>query len=166
MVNEESLKYLSAHLEALQQQRPHASSTPAALSFYVRQTTATNPTATPSTAAENSFKLIHIAIDRRQRDSKTIIRTLLQCCDLSTEFVDAIRSSSPTKGRHSDLSPQRRASRYQQQHQQRTRRSDDGGDAFYGSAYADERADAEADEQERIRKVKRERTLKLARVKR
>lgn len=163
MVNEESLKYLSAHLEALQQQRPHASSTPAALSFYVRQTTATNPTATPSTAAENSFKLIHIAIDRRQRDSKTIIRTLLQCCDLSTEFVDAIRSSSPTKAQHSDLSPQRRASRYQQQ---RTRRPDDGGDAFYGSAYADERADDEADEQERIRKVKRERTLKLARVKR
>lgn len=40
----------------------------------------------------DKFKLIRINIERR-RDTKEIIKNILESCSLSTEYVDKIRSS-------------------------------------------------------------------------
>lgn len=150
-INEESLKHLSAHLEAIQLRRPVHTSAPNTLSFYVRQTATTTTAATVNT----NFKLIRISIDRRHSDAKTIIQTLLKSCDLPTDFVDAIRSTNQSSSSSSSSSSQ--------SHQQRRRppnmRQSASGDTFYGSAAYDDPQDIA----DRIRKVKRDKTLKLAR---
>lgn len=106
---------------------------------------------TPQNPIAENFKQIHISIDRRQLDTKTILRTLLLSCDLSTAFVDTIKSTATTSSTSSSSSRQQRS---------RTAPSAyPSGDTFYGSAAYDD-----PDELlNRIRKVKRDKTLMLAR---
>ncbi|XP_055386140.1 T-cell activation inhibitor, mitochondrial [Condylostylus longicornis] len=84
-VNEESLKHLSAHLEAIQQRRL-AQSAPKTLTFYIRD----------KQIDRDSFKLVKISLERNS-DVKFVIKKLLQSVNLSTEFVDKIKSSNISK---------------------------------------------------------------------
>uniref|UniRef100_A0A1L8E2U1 Putative t-cell activation inhibitor mitochondrial n=1 Tax=Nyssomyia neivai TaxID=330878 RepID=A0A1L8E2U1_9DIPT len=74
-VNEESLKLLSAHLEALNNRRV-LQSTPTVLPFYLRSATASNP-----------GKMVRVPVER-SADPKRVLKKILQSCDLSTEYLD------------------------------------------------------------------------------
>ncbi|KAG4072386.1 hypothetical protein HA402_004318 [Bradysia odoriphaga] len=78
--NEESLKHLSAHLEALQNQRI-SSSSPRILSFYLRDSN-----------RKDKFKLIKIHIEQTS-DVKIFIKKILESCSLSTDYVNKIKSA-------------------------------------------------------------------------
>ncbi|XP_037723073.1 T-cell activation inhibitor, mitochondrial isoform X2 [Drosophila subpulchrella] len=82
--NENSLKLLSEHLEALYERRQRSGDTQV-LKFYVR---------TSSDADKrDSFKLIQIRTDwQSTRDPKTFIQGLLESCNLSTEYVKNIKA--------------------------------------------------------------------------
>ncbi|XP_055710524.1 T-cell activation inhibitor, mitochondrial [Phlebotomus papatasi] len=74
-VNEESLKLLSAHLEALNKRRV-LQSTPTALPFYLRSAQASSP-----------GKMVRVPVER-SADAKKVLRRILQSCELSTEYLD------------------------------------------------------------------------------
>uniref|UniRef100_A0A1B0CN04 ABC transporter domain-containing protein n=1 Tax=Lutzomyia longipalpis TaxID=7200 RepID=A0A1B0CN04_LUTLO len=74
-VNEESLKLLSAHLEALNKRRV-LQSTPTILPFYLRSSQANNP-----------GKMVRVPVER-SADPKKVLKKILQSCDLSTEYLD------------------------------------------------------------------------------
>ena len=76
--NEESLKHLSAHLEALQSRRM-SSVSPKNLSFYIRDS-----------EQRDKFKLITIRLDRHS-DVKLFIKNVLEACSLPTAKLDKIK---------------------------------------------------------------------------
>lgn len=81
-----------------------------------------------------SFHLIRIHIER---DAKSIVTTILKTCNLSTEYVDKIKSTVRTNRANSSAP------------------SPTGGDTFYGnSKWSDDAA------YETIRKAKLEKTLR------
>lgn len=131
-INEESLKHLSAHLEASQHQR-QPSSSPKTLSFYVRDT--------DSKIRQDKFKLIRINIERR-RDAKTIIKDILETCSLSTEYLDQIKTS-PAQGRGTRSGTTEKSTR---------------GDTFHGEQQSP--FSNEYDIWGRIKHAKQEKTLK------
>lgn len=126
-INEESLKHLSAHLEATQQQRVPTSS-PLSLAFYVRRTT--TPDEPPNSSIEN-FRLVRLPLGRRP-DTKALIRDLLKTCQLPTDFVDAIKSPTSTSRSRDGSHHSTDASTLRRYANPMT------GDSFYGRAYEDE----------------------------
>ncbi|XP_059616479.1 T-cell activation inhibitor, mitochondrial [Phlebotomus argentipes] len=76
-VNEESLKLLSAHLEALNKRRV-LQSTPTMLPFYLRSPQTNNP-----------GKMVRVPVER-SADAKRVLKKILQSCELSTEYLDKI----------------------------------------------------------------------------
>ncbi|KAH8274298.1 hypothetical protein KR026_007302 [Drosophila bipectinata] len=81
--NENSLKLLSEHLEALYERRQKNDGT-GVLKFYVR--------ASPDADKRDSFRLIKIRTDKQStRDPKIFIQGLLESCNLSTEYVKKIK---------------------------------------------------------------------------
>ncbi|XP_034133978.1 T-cell activation inhibitor, mitochondrial isoform X3 [Drosophila guanche] len=83
--NENSLKLLSEHLESLYERRPQRSTDGQVLKFYVR--------ASADADKRDSFRLIQIRTDwQSTRDPKTFIQSLLESCNLSTDYVRTIRT--------------------------------------------------------------------------
>lgn len=80
-VNEESLKHLSAHFEAIKQRRL-SYNVPNVLKFYIR---------TGGNEKRDSFKLIQIRLERTQ-EPKMVIKKLLESCNLSTDYIETIKS--------------------------------------------------------------------------
>lgn len=80
-VNEDSLKHLSAHLEALQQHKLLTNS-PNSLPFYVRG---------GESDKKGNFKLIKIPLERN-RDPKVVLKRILESCSLPTEYIDKFKS--------------------------------------------------------------------------
>lgn len=118
-VNEESLKHLSAHLEATQLQRVPTSS-PLSLAFYVRKNTS-------EVNSTDNFRLVRLPLGRRP-DTKAIIRDLLKSCELPTDFVDSIKTSVQSISRKRSDSLRRYT-------------NPNTGDSFYGRAYEDAEQD-------------------------
>ncbi|CAD7078871.1 unnamed protein product [Hermetia illucens] len=86
-VNEESLKNLSAHIEALQQKRSgHVA--PKELPFYVRHS---------DVEKRDTFKLVKISLGR-SNDTKVVIKRILESCNLPTDYVDKIKAVSKADG--------------------------------------------------------------------
>ncbi|KAH8266061.1 hypothetical protein KR038_001613 [Drosophila bunnanda] len=82
--NENSLKLLSEHLEALYERRLRNEDTQV-LKFYVRASSDANK--------RDTFRLIQIRTDRQStRDPKRFIQGLLESCNLSTEYVKNIKA--------------------------------------------------------------------------
>ncbi|KAH8342423.1 hypothetical protein KR059_006990 [Drosophila kikkawai] len=82
--NENSLKLLSEHLEALYERRLRNEDTQV-LKFYVR--------ASSDASKRDTFRLIQIRTDRQStRDPKRFIQGLLESCNLSTEYVKNIKA--------------------------------------------------------------------------
>lgn len=79
--NEESLKHLSAYLEALQTQQM-LSTSPRFISFYVRD----------KENARDSFKMIRIALEQKT-DIKQFLKHIFKTCNLPTENVEKIQST-------------------------------------------------------------------------
>lgn len=77
--NEDSLKHLSAYLEALQSQRI-SSTSPKFISFYVRD----------KENARDSFKMIRIALEQKT-DVKQFLKHIFKTCNLPTENVEKIQ---------------------------------------------------------------------------
>ncbi|XP_031624601.1 T-cell activation inhibitor, mitochondrial [Contarinia nasturtii] len=96
--NEESLKHLSAYLEALQNQRISATS-PKHINFYVRNQN-----------SRDSFKLIRIPLER-ELNAKKFLKYILESCSLSTENVEKmkIKKVSSSAKFHSDRNVYTRA---------------------------------------------------------
>lgn len=86
-INEDSLKLLSAHLESLNTKRMVLTATPRTLPFYVRSSAEQDKKNTES-------RLIRVPIERTV-DTKRVIKGILSSCDLSTEFVDKIKTKLP-----------------------------------------------------------------------
>lgn len=84
-VNEDSLKLLSAHLESLLNQRRILHSTPKILPFYVR--------ASNLPEQRGTFNLIKVPLEHTT-DTKLVLKRILEACNLPTEFVDKMPSSS------------------------------------------------------------------------
>lgn len=81
--NENSLKLLSEHLEALYERRQKNDGTEV-LKFYVRASTDADK--------RDNFRLIKIRTDKQStRDPKKFIQGLLESCNLSTEYVKKIK---------------------------------------------------------------------------
>lgn len=113
-------------------QRVPASS-PLSLAFYVRRHTS------EINSSEN-FRLVRLPLGRRP-DTKTIIRDLLKSCELPTDFVDAIKSTT-----------QQSPSKTNQMNPRYT--NPNTGDSFYGRAY-----DYEDENQDTYRRVRKSKTL-------
>lgn len=79
--NEESLKHLSAYLEALQNQQI-SSTSPKFISFYVRD----------KENARDSFKLIRIALEQKM-NIKQFLKHIFKTCNLPTENVEKIQNA-------------------------------------------------------------------------
>lgn len=86
--NENSLKLLSAHLEALHQSR-YTSDEAKVLQFYVRES--------KSSERRDNFRLIQIRMDKGSRDPKRFIQHLLESCNLSTDYIKAARPTTTQK---------------------------------------------------------------------
>lgn len=86
-MNEDSLKHLSAHLEALQQHKLLTSS-PSSLPFYVRGA---------EIEKKGTFKLIKIPLERN-RDLKVVVKRILQSCSLPTEYIDKFKPIPSSSG--------------------------------------------------------------------
>ncbi|KAH8366181.1 hypothetical protein KR093_010055, partial [Drosophila rubida] len=92
-INENSLKLLSAHLEALSH-HTHLNEDAKVLKFYVRESNAQK---------RDSFKLVQIRMDRNTRDPQRFIQNLLESCNLSTEYIKTVKpkpkmQSTPVSG--------------------------------------------------------------------
>lgn len=79
-VNEESLKHLSAHIEAVQKRRL-TTATPRVLSFYIRDS---------DSKKRDKFKLVNIKLER-SNDAKNVVKRILESCNLPTDYVDKIK---------------------------------------------------------------------------
>ncbi|EDW17095.1 T-cell activation inhibitor, mitochondrial [Drosophila mojavensis] len=90
--NENSLKLLSAHLEALYQQS-YRNEEAEVLKFYVRESAATEK--------RDMFRLVQIRMDRSTRDPKKFIQDLLESCNLSTDYIKSVKSMPPVKPQES-----------------------------------------------------------------
>lgn len=86
--NENSLKLLSAHLEALHQSR-YSSDEAKVLQFYVRES--------KKSERRDNFRLIQIRMDKGSRDPKRFIQHLLESCNLSTDYIKAARPTTTQK---------------------------------------------------------------------
>lgn len=85
--NENSLKLLSAHLEALHHSR-YGSDDAKLLQFYVRESKESD--------RRDNFRLIQIRIDKGTRDPKRFIQHLLESCNLSTDYIKTVRPTMTT----------------------------------------------------------------------
>lgn len=90
-VNEDSLKQLSAHMQLLYERKYHAIREKKTLQFYIRE---------ENVEERNKFKLIKITLDNRSHDPKKIIQELLELCNLSTDYIKSVKSSTvkPNQG--------------------------------------------------------------------
>lgn len=90
-VNEDSLKQLSAHMQLLYEGKYHALREKKILQFYIRE---------ENVELRNKFKLIKITLDNRSHDPKKIIQELLELCNLSTDYIKSVKSSTvkPNQG--------------------------------------------------------------------
>lgn len=88
-INENSLKILSAHLEALQNQKRILPGPPN-LPFYLKPDRKSN---------QSDLKLIKIKVPLvRDTDTRNVVRNILEACHLPTEFIDKIpRRGSPRR---------------------------------------------------------------------
>lgn len=90
--NENSLKLLSAHLEALYQ-HSYLNEDAKVLKFYVREGT--------STKKRDSFKLVQIRMDKETRDPQRFIQNLLESCNLSTDYIKTVKPAMKQKPQES-----------------------------------------------------------------
>uniref|UniRef100_A0A336M257 CSON010661 protein n=1 Tax=Culicoides sonorensis TaxID=179676 RepID=A0A336M257_CULSO len=79
--NEDSLQRLSAHLEALTQQRI-LDTTPNTLPFYVRE---------QDTEKKGTFHLVNIPLEK-SLDAKRVIKKILEACNIATDQLDKLQS--------------------------------------------------------------------------
>ncbi|XP_030567791.1 T-cell activation inhibitor, mitochondrial [Drosophila novamexicana] len=86
--NENSLKLLSAHLEALYQ-RSYPNEDAKVLKFYVRESA--------DAEKRDSFRLVQIRMDRSTRDPKRFIQGLLESCNLSTDYIKTVKPTAQAK---------------------------------------------------------------------
>ncbi|XP_034103420.1 T-cell activation inhibitor, mitochondrial [Drosophila albomicans] len=86
--NENSLKLLSAHLEALYH-HTYPNEDTKVLKFYVREST--------NAHKRDSFKLVQIRMDRSTRDPQRFIQNLLESCNLSTDYIKTVKPRSKPK---------------------------------------------------------------------
>lgn len=86
--NENSLKLLSAHLEALYE-HSYRNDEAKVLKFYVRESAAADK--------RDLFRLVQIRMDRSTRDPKKFIQDLLESCNLSTDYIKTVKSPKPAK---------------------------------------------------------------------
>ena len=86
-INENSLKFLSAHLEALQRNSFAPQRSPSQLPFYLRSKDKTKP-----------FRLVKLPLNNH-RDTKNFVISILKICDLDVEKIEKLTStpSSPKK---------------------------------------------------------------------
>lgn len=85
VVNEDSLKLLSAHMESLNTKRTVLAATPRTLPFYVRSAAAPTEKRLP--------RLVRVPIERTV-DTKRVIKKILESCDLPTDYVDKLKAAS------------------------------------------------------------------------
>ncbi|CAH1707429.1 unnamed protein product [Chironomus riparius] len=114
-INENSLKVLSAHLEALQRQYyPQAS--PPSLPFYLRSKDTSNP-----------FRLVKVPL-HNEKTTKSFVTQILQTCDLETTYVEKINSElkSPKRSTYSD---------YRQQHNNGVKYTVDNNEGQFSEEY-------------------------------
>ncbi|KAL7732823.1 hypothetical protein ACLKA6_005957 [Drosophila palustris] len=90
--NENSLKLLSAHLEALYQ-HSYPNEDAKVLKFYVREST--------SAEKRDSFKLVQIRMDKGTRDPQRFIQNLLESCNLSTDYIKTVKPTMQQKPQES-----------------------------------------------------------------
>lgn len=76
---------MSVYLEALQNKHTH-STIPPHLPFYVRSSDA---------ETKGTFKLVEVPLGRN-RDPKKFLKSILKICNLSTDFVDQIKTVEPS----------------------------------------------------------------------
>lgn len=94
-VNEESLKLLSAHFEAIKQRRI-SQHVPNILKFYIR---------TGSKEKRDTFKLIKIQLDLEDtQEPKTVIKKLLKSCNLSTDYIETLQPVQHSSTQHAAVS--------------------------------------------------------------
>lgn len=86
-INENSLKFLSAHLESLQRNSFAPQSSPSQLPFYLRNKDKSKP-----------FRLVKVPLNN-QRDTRNFVISILRICDLSVEKIEKLTSTpaSPRK---------------------------------------------------------------------
>lgn len=82
-INEDSLKQLSAHMQMLYEHKYNPLREKKILQFYIRK---------ENVEERNKFKLIKISLDNRSNDPKKIIQELLELCNLSTEYIQNVKS--------------------------------------------------------------------------
>lgn len=84
-INENSLKFLSAHLSELQRSNfAPQQSTPSQLPFYLRNKDKSKP-----------FRLVKVPLNN-QRDTKNFVISILKICDLNVEKVEQLTSTPPS----------------------------------------------------------------------
>ncbi|KAH8302627.1 hypothetical protein KR044_009003 [Drosophila immigrans] len=86
--NENSLKLLSAHLEALSH-HTYPNEDAKVLKFYVREHS--------DAQRRDAFKLVQIRMDRSTRDPQRFIQNLLESCNLSTEYIKTVKPKAKTQ---------------------------------------------------------------------
>jgi hypothetical protein len=90
-INENSLKLLSAHIEALTNQNRILPG-PASLPFYLK----------PETKVKNATLRLKLVPLEKSTDTKMVLKRILEACGLDTEYVDKLpsrRTYTPTKTR-------------------------------------------------------------------
>ncbi|EDV96760.1 T-cell activation inhibitor, mitochondrial [Drosophila grimshawi] len=90
--NENSLKLLSAHLQALYE-RNYPNEDAKVLKFYVRQSA--------DAEKRDNFRLVQIRMDRSTRDPKQFIQGLLESCNLSTDYIKTVKPTMQAKPQES-----------------------------------------------------------------
>lgn len=105
-MNEESLKLLSAHLETLNRKKI-IPTTPSPLPFYVRSSSS-------STASDWTSKLVRVPIERSV-DPKRVLQQILKSCELSTKYIDSMKSEPVKRSSSSSSTKRTSASQYEEE---------------------------------------------------
>lgn len=94
VINENSLKQLTAFIEMVQQKRPVQ---PTKFTFYVRPQSSVSS----STFQGNSLRPVHFTLINH--DLHTAVRIILSSCNLSTLYLDSLPKSKPSGEAYSDI---------------------------------------------------------------